>query len=378
MSHSFRGRIGLNASYCQSGNAVPAMHAATSAERTRTMTRVLAMLATLSGVFACTWTPAVAAPAAVESLHEPGQVDLRPRFVAGQQTRYTLETGSRSTLTCDQVPEMNGKQSMSQALGLTLRVLEATSDGATLELVYDTVRIKYESDDGSAEFDSAAPTRPTGNRPPTGAAPQADPELSRALESMVRGMVGAKLKIQTDSAGNIVSVTGDGGISSAARSFMQSAGQGLPGMPSSIPTGADAARWLIGGTRGTGLARVGETWTNEDTLGGTPLGDFRMTTRHTLRSHSGGTAKVAFSGRAEAASAAAAPSLLGFQLKGCTHEGAYEWDTARGMLSSMETDMRVSLEGSMTGVALKHESVNTVKVRRADERRSEQPPRPRR
>ncbi len=341
------------------------------------MSRILAVFATLMVVFACTWAPAVAAPAAVESLHEPEQVDLRPRLVAGQQTRYTLETVSRSTLTCDQVPEMNGRQSMSQALGLTLRVLETTSDGATLELVYDTVRIRFESDDGSAEFDSAAPARPTGNRPPSGASPQADPELSRALEAMVRGMVGAKLKIQTDTGGNVVSVTGDGGISGAARSFIQSVGQGLPGMPSSIHSGADTAKWLIGGTRGTGFARVGETWTNEDTLGGTPLGDFRMTTRHTLRSHSGGTAKVAFSGRAEAASAASAPSLLGFQLRGCTHEGSYEWDTARGMLSSMETDMRVSLEGTMTGVALRHESVNTVKVRRVDERRSVQPPRPR-
>lgn len=339
------------------------------------MTRTNAILLALAGTLLFAGSPAAlgaAAEGARALLRQPEEVDLRPRYVAGQQVRYTMETSSRANLTCEEVPEMNGKQAMSQALGLTLRVLETNSDGTTLELVYDSVRIKYESEDGSAEFDSAAPPRSPGSRPP-----QADPDLSAALEAMVRGMVGAKLKIQTDTAGNIVSVSGDGGISSAARSFMQSAGKGVPGMPASIPSGGDTARWLIGGTRGTGRARVGETWTNEDTLGGTPLGDFRMTTRHTLRSHAAGTAKVAFAGRAEAASAAGTPSLLGFQLKGCTHEGSYDWDTARGMLSKMDTDMRVSLEGSMTGVELKHESVNTVKVRRVDERGSAPAPRPR-
>lgn len=297
---------------------------------------------------------------------QPAQVDLRPRYVSGQQVRYTMETVSRSELKCDEVPEMDGKQSMGQTICLTLKVVEAGSDGATLQLIYDTVKVKFESEDGAAEFDSAAPVRPASKRP---AQPQADPEMSKMLESLVRGMVGAKIEIKTDAAGNIVSVSGDGGISSAARSFMQSAGQNIPGLPGVLPSGGEMAKWLVRGTHNTGLASVGESWTNEDSLGGTPLGDFKMTTRHTLQSHAAGIAKVAFTGRAEAGSAAGAPSALGFQLKGCSHDGSYDWDTARGMLARMDADMKVSLEGALTGMNIKHESVNTVKVRRIEDQR---------
>lgn len=339
------------------------------------MNRTSPFLVAAAALLGAISTPMPSASAGGLAAQQPAQVDLRPRYVSGQQVRYTMETVSRSELKCEEVPEMDGKQSMAQTIGLTLKVVEAGSDGATLQLIYDTVKVKFDSEDGAAEFDSAAPapSRQQNKRP---AQPQADPELSKMLESLVRGMVGAKLEIKTDAAGNIVSVSGDGGISSASRSFMQSAGQNIPGLPGALPSGGEMAKWLVRGTHSTGLASVGESWTNEDSLGGTPLGDFKMTTRHTLQSHAGGTAKVAFTGRAEAASAAGAPSALGFQLKGCSHDGSYDWDTARGMLSKMDADMRVSLEGALTGMNIKHESVNTVKVRRIEDQRPS--PRPER
>ncbi len=307
------------------------------------------------------------------------QVDLRPRFVPGQAMRYEMSINSRSQLSSKELPEMDGKQAMKQTLRLSLRVLEAGSDGATLEMIYDAAKVSYESDEMSAEYDSANPpparpgtgTTPAGNRSPD---PLADPDASKLLESLVKGMVGAKLLLKTDSAGNITSVTGDGGLSIMSKSFMASVGgSGLPGLGGGAgaggaggsPSPSETAKWLIGGLRPSGMARVGETWTNIDSLGGTPLGEFQMRTEHTLATHRAGIAAVKFSGKATATSAGS-PSPTGFQLDHMTNDGTYQWDTRRGMLLRMDADMRVGISASLTGILLKSDSVTTVSVKQLE------------
>ena len=277
------------------------------------------------------------------------QVDLRPRFLPGQTTRYEMQVNSRSQLSSKELPELDQKQLMKQTLRLSLKVIEAGSDGATLELVYDAAKISFENDDFSAEYDSAKapPTGPATTKP-------ADPldlaDPSKMLESLVKGMVGAKMTLKTDAAGNIVSMTGDGGVSGMSKSFMNSVGGSVPGLSGALPSGGDAAKWIINGPRPSGMARVGESWTNEDSLGGTPLGEFKMKTTHTLNSHRGGLASLKFTGKAEASSAGT-PSPTGFQLQLMTNDGTYQWDTERGSLAKMDADMRVGIESTLTGAA---------------------------
>jgi hypothetical protein len=233
-------------------------------------------------------------------------------------------------------------------------------------MVYDSAKITFESDDMSAEFDSVNPS--TTKSKPTGTTP-ADPldmaDPSKLLESLVKGMVGSKLTLKTDAAGNIISVTGDGGVSGMSKSFMNSVGGGLPGVGGGIPSSGQTAQWAITGSRPSGLVRIGQSWTNEDGLAGTPLGEFKMKTTHTLESHRGNLAGVKFSGKAEAASAGT-PSPTGFQLQYMTHDGKYEWDTRRGGLERMDADMRVGIEATLTGATMKHDTTTTVSVRRLD------------
>lgn len=294
------------------------------------------------------------------------RVDLRPKFLPGQTTRFEMQINSRSQLKSDEVPELNHSQAMKQTIRLSLRVLEAGTDGATLEMVYDSVKISFESEDVKAEYDSTrtSPAQPGTGRPGSKDA-LADADPSRLLESLVKGMVGSKLTLKSDAAGNIVSVSGDGGVSGMTKSFMNSVGGGIPGLGSGAPAAGQTAQWVITGPRPTGLVRIGETWVNEDGLAGTPLGEFKMKTSHTLTAHRGNLASVKFSGRAEASSAAAT-SPTGFQLQHLTHDGAYEWDTRRGGLASMNADMRVAIEASLTGSAMKHETTTTVAVKRLD------------
>lgn len=293
------------------------------------------------------------------------QVDLRPKFIPGQTTRYEMQINSRSELKSADLPELDQKQAMKQTLRLSLRVLESGSEGATLELVYDSAKVTFESDDLSAEYDS---TKPPSGKPGTRNS-QPDPldmaDPSKLLESLVKGMVGAKLTMKTDAAGNIISVSGDGGVSGMSKSFMNSVGGGLPGVGGGIPSSGQTAQWVISGSRPSGTVRVGESWTNEDGLAGTPLGEFKMKTTHTLTSCRGELAHVKFSGKAEAASAGNA-SPTGFQLQHLTHDGTYEWDTRRGGLAKMAADMRVGIEATLTGAAMKHDTTTTVSVRRLD------------
>ncbi len=323
---------------------------------------VAAALVPASGAMAAAPNQPADQPAAHRGNSE--QVDLRPKFLPGQTTRYELDINSRSELTSKELPELDQKQKMRQTLRLSLRVLEAGSDGATIELVYDSAKVAFESDDLTAEYDSTKPPppAPAGNR---AADPLAMADPSRLLESLVKGMVGSKMTLKTDASGNIVSVTGDGGVSGMTRGFMNAVGGGVPGLGGAMPSGSDAAKWIITGPRPSGIARVGETWTNEDSLGGTPLGEFKMRTMHTLVSHRGGAAALKFTSKAEASSAAAT-STTGFQLQHMTSDGTYTWDTERGRLEKMDAEMRVGIEANLNNAVMKHDTVTTMSVKRLE------------
>lgn len=327
--------------------------------------RPLALLAAIAFGTPTFW--AVGSPASPDQPDRAptraGQVDLRPRFTPGQVTRYEMVSNSRSQLSSKEVPELDQKQAMKQTLRLSLKVIEAGSDGATIELSYDAAKVTFENGEFTAEYDSTRPPAASTPAKPADPLDMADP--SKLLETLVKGMVGSKLTFKTDAAGNITSVTGDGGVSDMSKSLIAAVGGGLAGAGGGGVSGKDAAKWIINGPRPSGFASVGESWTNDDSLGGTPLGEFKMKTTHTLVSHRGHNASLKFTGRAEAASAGT-PSPSGFQLRHMTSDGTYQWDTERGGLEKMDADMRVAIEATLTGVAMQHESTTTVSVKRLD------------
>lgn len=340
---------------------------------------------------------------------KPGQIDLRPKFRAGQTIRYVFEQNALNQI--KPVDSGGGEeateQKQSNRIGLVMKVIESGEQGATIQVVYETIKVSLDSNGEKAEFDSTkpkpaalapkttqpkpAPGRPAPPGSPSKTPTQTDPDempgipdalkrmadldMSGILTQMVGPMVGTTITVKTDAKGAITSVTGGEGLSGGMGGMgglggMMGGGGGGGGL---LPSPTQMANWLvagIGGPGNSGFARVGETWTNNDTLSGTPVGAFRMVTTHTLRSVSAGMANVGFVGRVEAPSENGEPGGGGggggglAQVQNAAYSGTYAWDTRAGALSEMGTDMKVSMDAGMGGSKMRMTSQSQVKVKR--------------
>ncbi len=270
----------------------------------------------------------VAVPSLLPGLDEPERAPVRPPVGPGQPTPPGQPGEPASK-------EKRQKQVIAQEIGFALRTIETTpEDGSTVEMVYERVKIDIDTGDYHQSWDSEQKRDPA--RP--GADQRNDSDL---LEPIFRGLVGTKLTIRLDAAGNIKSVEGGGELA-------------LPGMQgqAGIPIDPKSIGSLFGpitsGKSGKGQYRVGERWSNVDDVNTGPMGSFRMRTEHTLRSARGGEAEVLVNGRIEPGSAAGTPGSP-FQLKDARYQGKYVWDYARGQLKSMETEQETSIDSTSPG-----------------------------
>lgn len=160
-------------------------------------------------------------------------VDLRPRFVRGGEIRYVMKIRSENDVAApsllpggnplDEPARPSGpkgptkptgptapkgpkdgpgrqKQIMDQEIGFVIRTKESTpEDGNVVELVYERIKIGIDSGDYHQSWDSTQKGDPKDQR-----------EDSDLLEPIFRGLVGAKLTIKLDVAGNIKSIDGGG------------------------------------------------------------------------------------------------------------------------------------------------------------------------
>jgi hypothetical protein len=218
-------------------------------------------------------------------------------------------------------------QHMEQEIGFVLRVTDTSAeDGATVELVHESIKLTLKSGDTEMFYDSTAPKRPNDD--------------SDLIEPFLKGIVGSKMTIRFDATGNVKDIQGGGQLGMPG-----AMGQlGIPADPKSIGSlfGPISTR-----SAGRGLYHVGERWTNDDNVDTGPLGSFRMVTQHTLKSAQAGTAEVVFNGRIEPGSESGKPGS-GFQLKDSHYDGKYVWDTQRGQLKSMQSDQEIEI-GAGTG-----------------------------
>lgn len=341
---------------------------------------------------------------------QPGgqQIDLRPKYRAGEQMRYVMQLDSRNRVkpvTPAKDPaedeDVTSDQQQNTRLGLLVRVVQSGPEGAKLQVVYESIRLSLDLPGGRAEFDSTRPTtpaspstnpstkptpRPAPARSPSPAStppgapaqPAIDEDMSKLLEQLISPMIGTTLELTTDPSGNVTSVTGGDALSGAGafadllKGLTQGAGgaggggampgvgglTGLPGMPGTTPSGGN---WLSGTSGSAGLRRVGESWTNTDALGSTPAGPMNMVTTHTLRSASGSTATVTFQGRATGTGSAAGSKT---QVEGSQYAGQYVWDTRAGQLQTMQSEMSTSTTGQIGTRPVRMSSQTNINVRR--------------
>jgi hypothetical protein len=265
-----------------------------------------------------------------------GTVDLRPRFRAGDETRYVMRIKSDNVVNleglvpvieperkADPKDEKDGtKQYMEEEIGFVLKVTSVSSDeGATVELIQERIKLTLKHGEDEFFYDSTAPRRPNDD--------------SDLIEPFMKGVVGKKLTIRFDATGNIRDIQGGGELA-------------LPGAMGQlgIPADAKSIGALFGPistrTSGRGLYRIGERWTNSDQIDTGPMGSFRMVTQHTLRSARAGAAEVVFDGRIEAGSESGKPGS-GFQVRDSHYKGKYTWDTERGQLKSLQSDQEIEI-----------------------------------
>ena len=318
------------------------------------------------------------------------EVDLRPKFERSAQSRLVMTTKSKNTITPKGQDADKSEQISDQEITFLERVVSTDPEkGATVELVYERIKVKIQSDAlGDFEFDSAGSSKkdPSGtpspgkpgdatgpnpfitpsNKRPEPAKPVRKPDgldvLPDLLKPQMEGIAGTVLTLKFDTNGNITSVTGGERLN---------AGGGLAGAMVGLPTFPSDAKSLsglfgpissttTGGAKDTkpGFRRVGDKWTNTTDTSVGPFGEIRLVTEHALRSAAAGQAEVTFSGRA--ASKSESPGSAPIGLPNAVYKGKYTWDTRTGQLRSMDSEQVTDMDGP----SVKLNGTTNVKVER--------------
>jgi hypothetical protein len=308
-------------------------------------------------------------------------IDLRPKFKVGQEFRLKMGNTSESTTTMpglfedpDGKPlpggpntpapnskpgkEEENKSKTTQEFVLVFRPTAVSEEGeATVEVVFESIKMKIESDWMTDEFDSTKPPKPAPKKP---ADPLSEFAGTPPLEQALRPLVGDVLKLTVDKNGNVTKV--EGGEKFAA--LFGEAG-GMPGAPGGNGGGA---KGLFGGiftvdkTRPT--ARVGDTWTTRDKIDLALTGPLEMSTTYTVREARGGKATIGIKGSMQSGTAAPQPGVP-FKLNAVTHEGSYVWNTEDGFVESLTSTQTLDAELKLgAGKAGKSTAVQKTTVTR--------------
>lgn len=291
------------------------------------------------------------------------QVDLRPRFKAGQELRYTMTLKGVNDSKIDGLPEASQKQVSDQRIDFHLKVVSSDSEkGSTVQLVYDALQLKLQAGDTKVEFDSTKPAKKPAApkaKAPAGSPPATDPLADAStdqLDSVLRSLVGTTLTLTVAPDGTITQVTGGEQLAGA----LAMAGSGQLADPQGV-------RDLFGpvlSTRATkAQAKVGETWQHVDKVEVGLLGNLKITTNYKLASAAGSTATVKFDGKIDLDSEASAQTPT-FKLNDTRYEGSYLWDTEAGALRSLDQVQAFTLEGNTQGMKMNLRSDATVKITR--------------
>jgi hypothetical protein len=295
------------------------------------------------------------------------RIDLRPKFEKGQSIKLKMEVvnsaqhpaidvdpldepdrpspakkGSKSTPTKNR-PELETTKSKID-FGIVMNVKDVTTEGvATVDMVFQTVKVFVDGPGGKMEFDSTKPAAP------------AKPGEIDVIGSVLKPLVGSTFTMTVDRSGNISSVSGGDGFGMLGQVVPGAGGGG------SLPQVFGPIFTL---KKGDGFARLGESWENVDKLNSGLMGEFKMSTKHTLQSVSGKDAKLAMQGRIEAGSMA--PGSSTFQLKDSSYSGKYTWDTGRGMIRDMSTRMSMTVSHQLQGTPVDVTSETNMRVSRID------------
>lgn len=274
-------------------------------------------------------------------------VDLRPKLDKGKVFRFKMNLNSTEKQTPPkdaqdpnvQAETVNATQDQEIVLKMTVKDSNAET-GSTLELVYESLKMKVANPmlgDEPLEFDSTKPASAN------------DPSAS-AIADMLGSVVGTALTITMDKDGNVTNVT---------------APASAPGLGDSF-TGKDVISGLVGQVftvkKGEPIVHVGEKWTNDSVMAAT-WGRTRVTTNNTLTSHRAGKANIVIDGKVsmEPNSPGQAISIT---IKDSRLDGNAVWSTEDGMLDSMTVNQTLDIDITSPAGQTKSQSTKKTTVTR--------------
>ncbi|MBX3385394.1 MAG: hypothetical protein KF768_02365 [Phycisphaeraceae bacterium] len=292
------------------------------------------------------------------------EIDLRPKFVQGRTTKYefTMEheisTGPAGSGQRGGGGDERTTSNLRQRMKISLHTVDAGETSSLMELTIEAFGLAIETDDLKLQASSDGQGMGGGGDKPMS---DEDRMVSQMLEGVVKSVAGTKLRMTVDERGNITDIRGGDALSMTGliaqiAGGLEGAGVfggGLGGLvggllPGGGAGGASGMQWLISGASGQPMkARVGQTWTNVDKLGSTPIGDLQMVTKHTVRSIRGDLAEIGFDGQLEPTSQGGTGGTGGAspaRVSRSGYKGSYTWDARAGELGRMSGEMRSELE----------------------------------
>ncbi len=270
-------------------------------------------------------------------------VDMRPKFKAGQDTKYrmqisqTAKSKSKDAKTKDterdMLADLGGEENTDHEIKFSLKVKQVNDDGTShVDLVYDSVKVTGEMNGDKVSMDSTKPAS-------TDKGEQA---------AMLRGMAGTTISLVIDKDGNIKETKGGGGL----------LGEG----------GSDLLGPIFSPGKAPGSARLGQSWTNIDEIGmGGLVGPMRLVTTHTLENVNNGEARVNVVGKIDAGEESPGGGGKGKEMIKITksdHSGSYVWDLDRGQIKSMSSTMKSELKVDLGGMDMTRTGDTVMKLER--------------
>lgn len=253
---------------------------------------------------------------------EPKTVDLKPKFVVGQEDRFMVEMNSaRQAKFVDS--NVNRPESYRQRLRVKRRVLEAGEAGAKIELVYEAAEIAIAAGNKSVSYDSEGIN---------------DSESELTIGSTVEPALNKPIAVEVDPMGRVKRVSGN---------------TNAPGVPPALSLLGDEMFTrtfvpLYGTGADVASAPVGHTWTEERQSPSAQTGVVTTARRFTLEEANGRTAKFGITGSLSlepSEKAAAARTRIDSHLVG----GSMTWDLVIGCLKEYAYRQEMKLMAETDG-----------------------------
>ncbi len=251
--------------------------------------------------------------------------NLRPKFKVGAESRYEINGMSRNVTKAAMLPNGEMAQVVTQNSRVAFKVTEVTKDFATIEAVYEHIKmdVKSPSPDMTPSFDSDQ---------------SADKDANNSLAPVLRPIVGAKIMLKISLNGEIMDVKAPD-LKAQAEPLNSMAMQFVD--PKSVKSNF---AMIFSCHNESGVAEKGAVWTNVEEHQLAPGATLTQKLTFTLTSIEANIANLAITGVADL-------KISGGQMQGARLEeskinGVALWDSSVGMLKSADTKnfMRITAE----------------------------------